>query len=201
MSRDALRSADQEDQDIDPHDPSTYARVLTPQVYNNAAPFLRVMNTLDGDHEGNEDDNFHPRDDMRVHPRDELALDHLAKVALDRGADTAEDDYVLLATAVPDKVRHRVCVLERATVLRPLYAMCAVGRGACWCAQTRWSTHSWLAQAALSIGRCRGGHHRMMLQDGRHCCSRASDCSCSMQQMAECLLYWNRWSAMHAIES
>eukprot|EP00892_Ulva_mutabilis_P012129 jgi/Ulvmu1/9289/UM050_0038.1 len=104
VARDALRSSEQEDQDIDPNDPTTYARVLTPQVYNNAAPFLRVLNTADGDHEGNEDDNFHPRDDMRVHPRDDLALDHLAKVALDRDADTADDDYVLLATGVPDKV-------------------------------------------------------------------------------------------------
>lgn len=104
VSRDALRLSDPDDQETDPHDPSTFARVLTPAVFNNAAPFLRVMNTLDGDHEGNEDDNFHPRDDMRVHPRDELALEHLAKVALDRDADTADDDYVLLATGVPDKV-------------------------------------------------------------------------------------------------
>ena len=103
VSRDALRASEQEE-DIDPHDPTTYARILTPQVFNNTAPFLRVMNTLDGDHEGNEDDNFHPRDDMRVHPRDELALDQLAKVALDRDSDTADDDYVLLATGVPDKV-------------------------------------------------------------------------------------------------
>lgn len=112
MSRDALRIADQDDLEFDLKDPSNNARMLTPQVFSNAAPFLRVMNTLDGDHEGNEDDNFHPRDDMRVHPRDELALDHLAKVALDRGADTADDDYVLLATAVPDKVRSTAVSVE-----------------------------------------------------------------------------------------
>jgi hypothetical protein len=79
------------------------ARVLGPNVFKNAAPFLRVCDVHSG-LQGS--DIFSVKDNMRVHPQDEAALVELACIAVDiKSTDTEEREGAVMRAAIyPEKV-------------------------------------------------------------------------------------------------
>lgn len=81
------------------------ARVLGPNVFKNAAPFLRVCDVHSG-LQGS--DIFSVKDNMRVHPQDEAALVELACIAVDiKSTDTEEREGAVMRAAIyPEKVCH-----------------------------------------------------------------------------------------------
>jgi hypothetical protein len=103
VARDNLLVRDEEDADDGDEDSWRQARVLSRNVYKNAAPFLRVRDAMD-ELEGS--DVFNIKDNMRMHPVDEAAVSDIACAALDMSTDDTEEreEAVMLATAKPDKV-------------------------------------------------------------------------------------------------
>jgi hypothetical protein len=104
VARDNLLVRDDDDSDEADEDPWRQARVLSSNVYKNAAPYLLVSDASD-ELEGS--DVFNIKDKMRMHPVDEAAVTDIACAALDMSTEDSEEreDAVMLATAKPDKVR------------------------------------------------------------------------------------------------